>query len=64
MKNAEEIKSRIEELENRIKEIEKASEKELEKPFFDRDPLLFRFLSGEKKIGLSALEELKWVLNE
>lgn len=58
------IKSRISQMEFKLKKIEVAIKKELDKDFFDRDRFVFLFLDTEKKIYSSALNELKWVLND
>ncbi len=64
IQSEESIKSRISQMEFKLKKIEVAIKKELDKDFFDRDRFVFLFLDTEKKIYSSALNELKWVLNE
>jgi hypothetical protein len=62
VKQTHEINARISEINKKLDVITAAIDREMSKPFFERDVNTALFLDIEKKIYLGMLRELEWVI--
>jgi hypothetical protein len=63
MKDETEVLSRIKEFREKIRLIEDRRNKELSKPFRERDDRLLRFLDREYNVYEFSLIQFEWVLS-
>ena len=63
-RNEAEIRERMRALDHKLAQIATGLQKQLDLPFFDRNPATCSFLEVERKTHQAALNELKWMLHE
>ncbi|MBL6449334.1 hypothetical protein JMN32_23690 [Fulvivirga sp. 29W222] len=63
-KDTEEVKERIAHFQQRLDKINEGINDQLNKPFFQRNERICRFLDVEKRVNSMVIDQLKWVINE
>jgi hypothetical protein len=63
-RNEADIRERMRALDHKLNLISIGLQKQLDLPFFDRNPAVCTFLDVEKRTYQAALNELKWMLHE
>jgi hypothetical protein len=63
-RNEAEIRERMRALDHKLQLVSTGLQKQLDLPFFDRNPAVCTFLDVDRRTYTAALNELKWLLHE